>query len=784
MKTKRSIIGVLFMAMLLCFVLVGCAEQTPTISLSDDSVSMYEGESHTLTVDAVDIGEESLHWAVDQGSVVSVTPSDDGRSATVAALAAGEATVTLTCGELTVRCVFTVKAPETAYIDVVYDGETTVEQGTVLDVSKLSAASSTAGLTYRYTIRQGDGAEEALTANYTLAGKGAYTVTAYAQEARYAGSSGTLVFTVAERVSDMQITYDGKNSVSLAVRQSLELSKISVSSATVTDKELEIEYALTMPDGTQRVLKDNYVFQTAGEYSVAANIVSDGYFGSVSLKVTVDPLVSLSEKMTVKYNDDIVENDSLEIDVSSDVKISVRDFSVTLAETIPGITYTYLLDGTALSEETDLTVGMHTLTVKASGVGYEGEKTITITAYKNYAVSMVADSIAFIGELFRYQASVENETFDYAYEVKYDGEEFAPFNGTFTRSGTAALRAMIEDPTNCHRGTSKEVSVTIGELGNEYDLEQPDIVLWYGLKAASNTTQYGNVAEVVLSNDVTVSLISVNTNVATASGNVVRAESVGETELYGKIDGKYYHICSIVVYDYSDYLAVATLDDVNAVKNNPAGKYVMVNDIDLNGRAGSMVENFSGIFDGNGYALKNGELNHSSISKDNYAFFSGTTSGTIRNIAFLGWEMSSTDGTAADNWSQMGIIGMIGDSAVVENIYVEATVSVNGGANKQSKGVLIGNADKGMVRNCIVNVSYTGDYTEFGTMFGATWAKVWENCYAIVSGVDANSVYGSVSDHDDYTNYASLAALKEAQSTAFAEGGVFDTAFFEKYLVE
>ena len=298
---------------------------------------------------------------------------------------------------------------------------------------------------------------------------------------------------------------------------------------------------------------------------------------------------------------------------------------------------------------------------------------------------------------------------------------------------------------------------------------------------------YDDKGEAVILQDGELEYVSSDTSVFTVSDGKVVAQSssldVGESasaELGVNLRGLYYTVAFVTVSNHDGYTVLTGKDDLSSV--NASGNYVLMNDIDLEGRAGSLVSGFSGIFDGNGYALKNGELNHSSTSKDNYAFFSGTTSGTIRNIAFLGWKMISTDGTTADNWSQMGIIGLIDGSAVVENIYVEATVSVNGGANKQSKGVLIGNADKGMVRNCIVNVSYTGDYTEFGTMFGATWAKVWENCYAIVSGIDANSVYGSVSNHSDYTNYASLAELKEAQSAAFADGGVFTSTFWIEHL--
>ena len=123
---------------------------------------------------------------------------------------------------------------------------------------------------------------------------------------------------------------------------------------------------------------------------------------------------------------------------------------------------------------------------------------------------------------------------------------------------------------------------------------------------------------------------------------------------------------------------------------------------------------------------------------------------------------------------------IIGASGVVENIYAETTVAVKAVKGKQSKGVLVGNADKGTIRKCIVNVRYENldaANNGFGTMFGATWGKKWGDCYAVVSGTAANSVYGSASSPDDYTNYSSLAALQEAKSNLFAEGGVLRLPF-------
>ena len=63
------------------------------------------------------------------------------------------------------------------------------------------------------------------------------------------------------------------------------------------------------------------------------------------------------------------------------------------------------------------------------------------------------------------------------------------------------------------------------------------------------------------------------------------------------------------------YTAVYTIEDLYAVRKNPSGKYILMNDIDLsetapggdwdNGNGWLPIDDFSGVFDGNCYSIKN-----------------------------------------------------------------------------------------------------------------------------------------------------------------------------------
>ncbi len=90
---------------------------------------------------------------------------------------------------------------------------------------------------------------------------------------------------------------------------------------------------------------------------------------------------------------------------------------------------------------------------------------------------------------------------------------------------------------------------------------------------------------------------------------------VGELKLYAK---------------WESSIAISTKEELLAVKNNPNGGYYLTNDINLEGETWTPIETFSGMIDGNNYAIKNFSL-QTSTAKENYAFF-GKNYGTITNL--------------------------------------------------------------------------------------------------------------------------------------------------------
>lgn len=90
------------------------------------------------------------------------------------------------------------------------------------------------------------------------------------------------------------------------------------------------------------------------------------------------------------------------------------------------------------------------------------------------------------------------------------------------------------------------------------------------------------------------------------------------------------------------YTGVYTIDDLYAIRNNLSGNYILMNDIDMsetapggdwdNGNGWSPIDNFSGTFDGNGYAIKN---MHIYGSTGGYLGLFGNSSGKITKVALV-----------------------------------------------------------------------------------------------------------------------------------------------------
>jgi len=188
------------------------------------------------------------------------------------------------------------------------------------------------------------------------------------------------------------------------------------------------------------------------------------------------------------------------------------------------------------------------------------------------------------------------------------------------------------------------------------------------------------------------------------------------------------------------YTPIYTIDDLYAVRNNLSGSYILMNDIDMSATApggdwdsgngwkpigGKGEDNFTGIFDGNGYAIKNmhiyGEIdNGTSVGLFGRLGQNSNGNGTILNLALLDCNIDITTG------GTINYIGGVAGYDIGKNI---------------SKCFVTGN----------IKVTLTSNYMEgqnIGGITGYSSAKI-ENCYnscSIITNTESitSSDYGYI----------------------------------------
>jgi len=62
-------------------------------------------------------------------------------------------------------------------------------------------------------------------------------------------------------------------------------------------------------------------------------------------------------------------------------------------------------------------------------------------------------------------------------------------------------------------------------------------------------------------------------------------------------------------FDKGELIRIKNVSDLKAMVNNQEGHYILANDIDLSKETWTPIEGFSGVLDGNGYSIKNLNLN-------------------------------------------------------------------------------------------------------------------------------------------------------------------------------
>lgn len=268
-----------------------------------------------------------------------------------------------------------------------------------------------------------------------------------------------------------------------------------------------------------------------------------------------------------------------------------------------------------------------------------------------------------------------------------------------------------------------------------------------------------------------IKITSSNNDIISVSGNTLKAEKSGT--------------CDITITSTGDDLAqgvsrtftitveavshtISTPDDLDKLRYDMTGDYVLAKDIDMTGRSfvpfgivnNTSVSKFTGTFDGNGHTIKG--LKYDVSDKGEVGLFSQTDNATIKNLIIEGAYFRG-------NANVGGIVGRmyrtnITDCAVL-NSYIEGRDHVGAIAGEIAETQVDGNWVGGTITNCFSDARIKTREFQAGGMLGTIHCgTVEKNLFTgTVEGREGDNANGMVSlvdknDAESFIQYNVVAA--------------------------
>lgn len=164
------------------------------------------------------------------------------------------------------------------------------------------------------------------------------------------------------------------------------------------------------------------------------------------------------------------------------------------------------------------------------------------------------------------------------------------------------------------------------------------------------------------------------------------------------------------------YTPVYSADEL--IITDLSGKYILMNDIDTNGNTltpiGTSTAPFTGVFNGNGYAISNAVFGTVENTSALFAFCDGAT---IKNLAIIGASASVNANDDAAAYAA-AIAAVVNGNTTINNCVVSGAVSVDS-VGKPYVGSVAAYVDASLISNCnsTANVSAT-TYDKSEATFG------------------------------------------------------------------
>ena len=270
----------------------------------------------------------------------------------------------------------------------------------------------------------------------------------------------------------------------------------------------------------------------------------------------------------------------------------------------------------------------------------------------------------------------------------------------------------------------------------------------------------------------TLSITSSDNDIISVDGNTLTAKKSGTCEITitSKGDDDFAQGASrtfTITVEAVNH-TISTPEDLDKLRYDMTGDYVLANDIDMKGRSfvpfgiveGENVGKFTGTFDGNGHTIKG--LKYDVEGKGEVGLFSQTDNATIKNLIIEGAYFKG-------NANVGGIVGRmyrtnITDCAVL-NSYIEGRDHVGAIAGEIAETQVDGNWVGGTITNCFSDARIKTREFQAGGMLGTIHCgTVEKNLFTgTVEGREGDNANGMVSlvdknDAESFIQYNVVAA--------------------------
>ena len=227
------------------------------------------------------------------------------------------------------------------------------------------------------------------------------------------------------------------------------------------------------------------------------------------------------------------------------------------------------------------------------------------------------------------------------------------------------------------------------------------------------------------------------------------------------------------------YTVIKTAQDLDNIRNNPSGKYILMNDIDLSSYANwDPIDNFNGTLDGNGYSIKNLTINRpDEVSVGLFQAIGDINGVAVAEIRNLGIENANVTGGTNTG----GFVGMILDGEIT-NVYITGNINgLDSGSDFPRVGGLIG-ATYGNVTlsKCYTSCNLSG-VNIVGGLVGCAYMGNLNISNSFVSGKFEGEGVGGILGGGyvgsfSINNTFSLATIKTTSPIGYAGGILYDSS--------